>query len=660
MKMQLRSLYLVVLLLPVFLAYTSTAQATSKYYKGDRYQFIGQLEGDKLFLFGVHESNNNLVVIEGVSKDGKLNGNWWGMIDGRAKTGGKIIFSESGTSLVKIYSKNTAPVSNLKLLAGSVWNDFETAAVSSHGSLGGSWQSDSGDLLHVLDVGGRLHVANCEVGNQIIALSSGCDETLTSFKCALQKVYGSAELNHNNIELARTASRIHEKVSNQHFNKKTATSNPISDPDEPTSSDSEDEGTDPEGPSSFSTSLSENFRFDYESLSTQDLSSISLDIFKDANSESGHFYYIPNQFALKWSESSGFGIQVNYLGASSGEAIISAELSHGISQLEEELIRTLLEKQVTKSDPFAQLQALPYTSAKLEIPALSLYGVSSSDISISIPHSSFASIHISWKMSKVDDFLAALFSGVGLSGNLVLNSTGPLGSVNIPVNLKIDDPATFGKISLSQQNWRGDRWRNPFPYPVVVDAFHLFVDESSESQPLYRIYTWEAGDVEIPKGGAARFDSEKVPSWIDSYGKLKDIWLSYSIPSCDYCKSGIVQEIVGGTTGRRDRAIEIESINPIEFTGAKFIDVRLRSLQADPNGLIKKELETVRVESDFEVVTGGALYPPDGESPRFEYFLKIYMEDGRNYSSDRWIEVEDHRLVIGTYQIGQSVSTFPK
>jgi hypothetical protein len=136
------------------------------------------------------------------------------------------------------------------------------------------------------------------------------------------------------------------------------------------------------------------------------------------------------------------------------------------------------------------------------------------------------------------------------------------------------------------------------------------------------------------------------------------MWMDYTIKPCVACNNAVKEKIIKGTSGSRVNRIEVTVLTPLEFTKAEMIKIKIRSFQADPNGLSKANLPTLTINKDGTTVSGGELFIPEGASPDFEYWVQVYMADGTRYESDNWKKSSDLEVVIGTSQIRELISHF--
>jgi hypothetical protein len=387
----------------------------------------------------------------------------------------------------------------------------------------------------------------------------------------------------------------------------------------------------------------------------------------DANPQSGYFYCLPNSYNLNWSSASGYSLYIKYLSSNAGEkgmATVTAELTPNIfyndRTMAEKLLKAILKKHPAR--PFVDLTSPSLSEPpRVSIEGISEIGIDPKDIHVTTPSNLAEPITISWTMQSVEFLMIALFQNVGLSGNLILKPDGDdMSEQSVPFNIKLNDPGTFGKFELDPATWRSTPWVNFTPYPVILKNFHILKSNRSGS-PAFSVYTWQAGNMEVPPGSQVQFDAATVPAWVDNHPSIQRIWLEYEIGACHSCDEGIENDLIGGTKGTRSRQIAFDVFDPISYTGAKMIKIKVRALQADPNTRTKMDLPTLSITADDTTLNGGTIYVPEGSKPEFEFYLQIIMPDGTIYESDFWeLSNDPDTNIIGQAMIRRMVSSFKK
>ena len=426
----------------------------------------------------------------------------------------------------------------------------------------------------------------------------------------------------------------------------------------------EDPTKERQGPANVTFNLSNQIDADLE-FSGRDLLSTFNTIYRDANIHSGYYYFLPAAYNLSWLSGTGeYEFNATYSAAKEsgrGETTVTAILKPKLGSSELKFVRDLLIKNI-KGKPEEQhgvtdMIAVPMAQApEISFSNLGQFGVESKSISIRAPSDLMDPIYISFTTNRIDDLMGMFFNNIGLYGDVIIYPAGEgmPGSIRIPFNLKIDDPGTFGKFELQPATWRSG-WQNKTDFPVILTHFNVMKKVSNGE---IRVYTWQMGDREIPEHAKVKFNASLVPAWIDSNPDIIKMWMDYTVKPCVSCNNAVKEKIIKGTSGSRVNNIEVTILTPLEFTKAELIKIKLRSIQADPNGLSKVNLPTLTINKDGETFSGGQIFIPEGASPDFEYLVQVYMTDGTKYEADSWQKSNDLEVVIGTNQIREQISHF--
>lgn len=428
----------------------------------------------------------------------------------------------------------------------------------------------------------------------------------------------------------------------------------------------------PLGPGKYKISLWEDLRSDVE-FKFSDVSGISLDLYQDSNPASKHYYYVPAAYNLLWDQGKGihgFDLKTLYGSASgqgeAGEVRIHARVSPGINTGEVNFIKALLDAYVQRNfdQTDVKLKILPVDGppkVSFSDELRSLYNIPSERVSVNVASDIAKAMNVSWATdSKTkDEMVIALMENVGINGSMMLSPMGDsLSPVRIPVHININDAQTFGRFVLDPGNWRRQHWRNTTPYPVTLKYLHaLMVKEDETGQPVPFIYSWKLGQKVIASGAKAFFDAKKMPRWIDKVKNTKRIWLDYTVMPCDGCNKSAINATLGGTSGDMTRKITFELFDVMDQTGAKLMQIRVRSRQADPKGNTVVEINpAIRITAD-NAYTTGPLYVEAGENPDFEYHLTLVMPDGTKHEATEWIRAREPEVFLGMKNLKEALPT---
>lgn len=430
----------------------------------------------------------------------------------------------------------------------------------------------------------------------------------------------------------------------------------------------EDKNRGAQGPGTSRLDLLEGLRSD-PPVARESVLSVAREVFQDKNASSGIFYFLPQDYHLRWDPDEGYGLKMLYSAASgagqAGNVMMAARLDAGVDtgavNLAEELLRAFSARH--PETKFTALRPLPIDAP----PALSLsgglehqYDIPADKIATHAISDALGQIDVSWVTDGVtkQNLQLALVEDVGINGNLTLTpSGGEMPARSLPVAIQIADTGTFGEL-----RWRrGEPWRNRTAYPVRLKFLRALLLDNNE--PI--IYSWDLGGAEIPPRAQADIDGAPVPSWLD--GRAKRVWVEYAVArDCRSCDEQVVAAITGGVTSLGSSQITFHTITPLEDTGAYEIQVTVRSKYFDPR---VRELQIkpalVLGEDNKDFATGpvylinrqpGQAVPGD---PLFEYQLALTLPSGETLTSDRWMPSDSLRVLIGKVQLEKALGTLP-
>jgi len=418
-----------------------------------------------------------------------------------------------------------------------------------------------------------------------------------------------------------------------------------------------------EGPSNNPISLWGGLRsdVDFEYDAAYKITSIRMDIYPDKNENTGIYYYLPLAYYIKWGEDDGYSISMTFgqAGSGSDSVIISATITPKVSSKDFELIKSMLEAFTGRTGKrFTELRPV-YLDADLEVslPASlnAVYDIQ--DVDVSVSSSIFEPIQLTFKaeLTTKDEMLVALENNVGIHGILELTPAGDMPPQRIPVALLLADERTLGRFKLQPTSWRASQWQNKTPYPVKLRRLHTLLIERQQNIPI--IYSWDLGDAQIPPGARATFAATRVPTWLDNYSGTKQIWLDYVVEDCWPCRQNVVYAISRGISAST-AYITFESLGILERTGGLVLEVRVRSIQVDPEGQEVRELPPISIRADETSETVGPLHLRTGESAQYEYFLKLITDD-EIYLSVDWVASSDDHVYLNKALIEQALGHFP-
>lgn len=373
-------------------------------------------------------------------------------------------------------------------------------------------------------------------------------------------------------------------------------------------------------------------------------------VYKDKNTNANVYYYFPAEYTLKWNkESNEYAFNIYYMSSEDGKGsvLINAELTPHISaddvKLAENLLATKLRKPV-KLMPM-DLRDVP----KVDFGAtLTNFNVKPESINASIPSDYHKPIILDWRMdSNVDDFVGAMLNNIGVNINLEFRPYGDETTViNVPINLEVNSPMTFGKIEFSQPSEIIDGWTNTLDYPVIPKQLVLLRKQGTRKY----FETIVLDNVEVAKSENYMINTE-ARNKLSSGNPIISLWLDYSLNNdCAACNQEVKRKIIGGTSGSQITNLEVQVLNVLEYTDAHSMKLLIKSIQADPNGVNEITFPAININEDDQLLDGIQLFVPEGKALSFDYQLITIMKNGEVQTS-KWQNSNSSLLVLGESQI---------
>jgi len=430
----------------------------------------------------------------------------------------------------------------------------------------------------------------------------------------------------------------------------------------------EDKNRGAKGPGGSRIDLLEGVRSDI-SLLRESVIRMSPEVYQDQNPTSGIFYFIPSAYHVDWRPDEGYGMRMLYSASTregqAGDVLMSMRLDARVDTREVQFAKELMNAYKARhpETSFTELRPLPIDKppeVSLAGGLQRLYNIPPEKIATVAISQALGQIDISWITDTItkENLQLALTEDVGINGNLAFTASGGgLPPPNLPVQIRLADVGTFGEF-----RWRrGEKWRNPTPYPLRLKYLHALLLENNT--PI--IYSWNLGNKEVAPAAQVEFDGSPVPSWID--GKAKRLWLDYAVVSdCNACDQQVISAITGGVTSLGASQITFSTITPLADTGAYQLTAQVRSKYFDPRNRESQQKPELPLNADGKDFTVGPIYlvnRQDGQSipgdPLFEYFLTAVMRDGTIYRATRWIPSDNLRVVIGRVQVEQALGSLP-
>ncbi|MFY7672030.1 DUF7452 domain-containing protein [Tenacibaculum sp. MEBiC06402] len=377
---------------------------------------------------------------------------------------------------------------------------------------------------------------------------------------------------------------------------------------------------------------------------------ISREIYRDQNKNSNIYYYLPEEYTLQWNKETGkYDFNIFYMDSDEGRGsvLVNAELTPQINSEDIKLAEKLLSSKLRKPVKLMPLDLRDVPKVDFG-PILGSFNVSPESIHASIPTDYHKPIIIDWRMdSNVDNFVGAMLQNIGTSIKLQFKPHGDESSIiEVPVNLEVNSPLTFGKIEFSKTEDLLGGWTNNIDYPVVPKSITVLRKQGGRNY----FKTIELENTEI-NTGETLYLSDEEKSELLATNNIVRFWIDYSLNTdCNPCDQNVKKKIIGGTSGSEITKVEVQFLNAITFSNAHSMKLLIKSIQADPNGIDEITFPAFSIKEDDQVIEDIQLFVPENKELSYNYQLITIMKDGEVKTSD-WETSNSSLLVIGENQI---------
>ncbi len=404
-------------------------------------------------------------------------------------------------------------------------------------------------------------------------------------------------------------------------------------------------------------------------LTADKLTSINADLYRDANPDSGIFYYLPARYTLFWDADNGYALRFLYGAASqpdaAGSVSVTARLTSGIDSFELDLLKSLLKAALPQA--FKELKPFPFSGT----PGFSFkddlrrFDIPAEKVSISAISDLAGEVDLAFVADTAtkDMIELTLTQGLGLTGTATFTSAsagdGASFSRTIPVQLRVADPASFGTVYWK----RGETFRNQTPFPLLLKHIH-FLTLASDGTPT--VYTYRLGNTELAPQAQARIADTSIQGWLD--GRALRAWMEYGVRE-DY-PAGIEKakaDWSGGLGQLSTTNLKLTTLTPFSDPGGIariLVDVKSKYFEptsrteAVRQAALTRDNETVTVGPIFLVNRSLDEIDKEGD-PLFSFRLSLVTPDGDVAGPGAWTDGDRLEIFLGSRQVRQVLPRTP-
>ncbi|MFH1176186.1 MAG: hypothetical protein V1750_02170 [Acidobacteriota bacterium] len=374
-------------------------------------------------------------------------------------------------------------------------------------------------------------------------------------------------------------------------------------------------------------------------LEMRDLCRLSLEVYRDANADSGIFYYRPTRYALRFDPEEGYFLTVDYKGAgeSGKNVLIQARLTSGAGPVDLEVLRALLRRYAAGRDPI--LLRLPATyEARFD---LTSFGVDAVTVSGIDTDTGEVVISFATGVETKELLTSALGNVNGLVGQVTLRPAAVSeqqtfrSAIDISAEIKMADVASGPRMLWRARTATAGSVANPWPFPLTLHSLCYLLREPTGA---LRLRGFSLGETLLAPGDTARIDAAKLNSEIDSPAAVAAFY-DASLVREDEAVRRTVEELTGGVGALPVHELWVEVVKPQELFqqySVYKVAVEVRSLYFDPQARAAVNNTYELDESTAKVQCAPLYFRGTPGADFYQYKLGIVTLDGAVHADARW------------------------
>jgi hypothetical protein len=405
---------------------------------------------------------------------------------------------------------------------------------------------------------------------------------------------------------------------------------------------------------------------DFYGMDLRGLCRYSLEVYPDANPDSGIFYYRPQAFALKFDPPD-FFLSIEYkAGEAGGEnVLIQAQLTPGADQIDRTILSALLEAYIDQrglrvADPY--LLPLPVTyEADFQLQHWNIEDVTINGVD---PDTGEIQITLSADVPTKELVTSTLGNTNGLSGKVILrpimidpnrqNFTEP---IELVAGIKLPDA-----LGGPPQRWRPPHsgaqveFTNQWPFEMRLDYLAYLIEDAGE----LKLRGWSLGESTLGPGDTARLTTLQLNAEIVSDDVIAALYVG-DLQRDDAAVRRVVESCTSGVGLLPVKQIAIEALDPDalfdQYNIHKLV-VEVRSSHFDPNGSeIVSHSYDLDGGEDLVLTDQLHLWKDDGDL--YHYRIVVITRDGAVHGNQDWRAPHAYlpdQILVGSQQVEEALA----
>lgn len=382
-------------------------------------------------------------------------------------------------------------------------------------------------------------------------------------------------------------------------------------------------------------------------LSPQDIVSLSLTVYPDANPDSGIFYYRPNQYFLHWTPEDQYYLAIDYKPEqdTAKNVVLDARLTPGPVSDDVAVLTKLLDAHLrTRPQRPPRISLLPLPARYEAFFDWTTLGVAGEDITVTgvDPDSRQFGLQVVTDVATKELLIGKLADPTGLTGNVrvvpqqVTPEQAALAPFTVQARLKLADNQAYSRSAWRRGGSEYSSFRNERPLPVRLEHLVYLVEQGGR----LRLRGYDLGGQRLLPGDVAKLPNASIHDEIAGPTAIR-AWYSYTLENDAAHREALLAELTGGVGAIPVTDVDIQIVRAPElfeqFSLFK-IAIVVRSKFFDPTAGSSQLLEK-GYEFSPEVARAAVapLYRPvDSVEPLYEYRIGVVTGDGTPHVDAQW------------------------
>jgi hypothetical protein len=374
---------------------------------------------------------------------------------------------------------------------------------------------------------------------------------------------------------------------------------------------------------------------------TQDLCRYSLQVYADANRDSGIYYYRPKKFVLRFDPDDGYYLSVDYKAGAAGadNVLIQARLTPGAGPTDRAVLESLLEAYLHGSGgPEPVLMPLPasyeaaFNLSDWNVDEVTINGVDPDSGEIVLTLS--ADVPTKELVTSTLGNVNGLVGSVRLTPLVISNAQTMTQAVDLQAELRLADLEGGPPLHWRSPTGSHAEFVNAWPFDLRLHYLAYLIEESPGR---VKLRGWRLGDTLLEPGDTARTAAADLNTEIEGNQVVTALYVGSLVRDDDAVRR-VVDELTGGVGALPVQELTIDVIRAADLFdqyGVYKLAVEVRSAHFDPEGR-QVESRTYQVDESSETVQADSLYLWEDSGDTYQYRVGVVTIDGTVHSDSVW------------------------